>query len=141
IANSSARYANGMTMTTQVSSTRPLRLVGPLDDQGHEGDQGAPGEKEVRVQHRDAGDGAVDVEDREHRIAEQHQTEQAQRRQPLASNVELLHVPSSAAAGNSGGESGIRTHGTLLTYTRFPSVRLKPLGHLSAARDSTFPGC
>lgn len=30
-----------------------------------------------------------------------------------------------------GGESGIRTHGTLLTYTRFPSVRLKPLGHLS----------
>src|SRR3954470_6805792 len=33
-----------------------------------------------------------------------------------------------------GGESGIRTHGTRLTYTRFPSVRLKPLGHLSAAR-------
>src|ERR1700723_1003953 len=30
----------------------------------------------------------------------------------------------------SGGESGIRTHGTL-RYTRFPSVRLKPLGHLS----------
>ena len=29
-----------------------------------------------------------------------------------------------------GGESGIRTHGTL-PYTRFPSVRLKPLGHLS----------
>jgi plasmid stabilization system protein ParE len=32
--------------------------------------------------------------------------------------------------GLSGGESGIRTHGTL-RYTRFPSVRLKPLGHLS----------
>ena len=29
-----------------------------------------------------------------------------------------------------GGESEIRTHGTL-RYTRFPSVRLKPLGHLS----------
>ena len=29
-----------------------------------------------------------------------------------------------------GGESGIRTHGTY-QYTRFPSVRLKPLGHLS----------
>ena len=29
-----------------------------------------------------------------------------------------------------GGESGIRTHGTL-PYTRFPSVRLQPLGHLS----------
>ena len=32
-----------------------------------------------------------------------------------------------------GGESGIRTHGTVLPYTRFPSVRLKPLGHLSGA--------
>ena len=31
-----------------------------------------------------------------------------------------------------GGESGIRTHGTF-QYTRFPSVRLKPLGHLSAS--------
>ena len=29
------------------------------------------------------------------------------------------------------GESGIRTHVTLLTQTRFPSVRLQPLGHLS----------
>ena len=29
------------------------------------------------------------------------------------------------------GESGIRTHGTLLGYTRFPSVLLQPLGHLS----------
>ncbi len=29
-----------------------------------------------------------------------------------------------------GGESGIRTHGTF-QYTRFPSVRLKPFGHLS----------
>ena len=35
----------------------------------------------------------------------------------------------------SGGERGIRTLGTLLTYTRFPSVRLKPLGHLSNARE------
>ena len=31
----------------------------------------------------------------------------------------------------SGGERGIRTLGTLLEHTRFPSVRLKPLGHLS----------
>ena len=31
----------------------------------------------------------------------------------------------------SGGEGGIRTRGTLLKYTRFPSVHLKPLGHLS----------
>ena len=39
-----------------------------------------------------------------------------------------------------GGESGIRTHGTLLTYTRFPSVRLKPLGHLSGVRDQRICG-
>ena len=30
-----------------------------------------------------------------------------------------------------GGERGIRTLDTLLTYTHFPGVRLKPLGHLS----------
>ena len=30
-----------------------------------------------------------------------------------------------------GGEGGIRTRGTLQTYTRFPSERLKPLSHLS----------
>ena len=33
-----------------------------------------------------------------------------------------------------GGESGIRTHDTLLTYTHFPGVRLRPLGHLSVQR-------
>jgi len=32
---------------------------------------------------------------------------------------------------NSGGGDGIRTHDTLLTYTRFPIVRLQPLGHPS----------
>ena len=34
-----------------------------------------------------------------------------------------------------GGEGGIRTRGGLLTHTRFPGVRLKPLIHLSEARD------
>ena len=34
-----------------------------------------------------------------------------------------------------GGESGIRTRDTLLEYTRFPSVRLKPLGHLSTENN------
>ncbi len=38
-----------------------------------------------------------------------------------------------------GGESGIRTHGTF-RHTRFPSVRLKPLGHLSAANSFPAPG-
>ncbi len=47
--------------------------------------------------------------------------------------------------GMDGGESGIRTHGTVLPYTRFPSVRLKPLGHLSGmnvlpARAAFFKG-
>src|SRR4051812_43772365 len=40
---------------------------------------------------------------------------------------------SSPATGHcfSGGEGGIRTHGTLLTYTHFPGVPDKPLLHLS----------
>jgi hypothetical protein len=29
------------------------------------------------------------------------------------------------------GETGIRTQGTLLAYTHFPGVLLRPLGHLS----------
>ncbi len=32
-----------------------------------------------------------------------------------------------------GGEGGIRTHGALLTHTRFPIVPLRPLGHLSVS--------
>ena len=35
------------------------------------------------------------------------------------------------------GWGGIRTHGTLLTYTRFPSVLLKPLGHPSILQTIT----
>ena len=31
------------------------------------------------------------------------------------------------------GRGGIRTHGTLLTYTSFPGLRLKPLGHPSSS--------
>src|ERR1700722_19398329 len=50
---------------------------------------------------------------------------------PLAGLVQA-RVPENSRSTErpSGGESGIRTHGTL-RYTRFPSVRLKPLGHLS----------
>ena len=33
-----------------------------------------------------------------------------------------------------GGESGIRTHETGAPPTRFPSVRLRPLGHLTCTR-------
>jgi hypothetical protein len=32
---------------------------------------------------------------------------------------------------NPGGEGGIRTRGGMLSHTRFPGVRLKPLIHLS----------
>ena len=35
------------------------------------------------------------------------------------------------AIPNSGGEGGIRTRGGILSHTRFPGVRLKPLIHLS----------
>ena len=34
------------------------------------------------------------------------------------------------------GEKGIRTLGTLLEYTHFPGVRLRPLGHLSCSTIS-----
>ena len=37
---------------------------------------------------------------------------------------------------NSGGQRGIRTPDTLFTYTRFPGVRLQPLGHLSFSHQS-----
>ncbi len=36
---------------------------------------------------------------------------------------------------NSGGERGIRTLDTLLTYTHFPGVLLQPLGHFTKACD------
>ena len=38
--------------------------------------------------------------------------------------------------GGRGGETGIRTPDTLLAYTHFPGVLLKPLGHLSFTRHS-----
>ena len=37
------------------------------------------------------------------------------------------------------GESGIRTRGTLLEYTHFPGVLLKPLGHLSKTLQTPPP--
>ena len=39
--------------------------------------------------------------------------------------------PHKGAFSFSGGEGGIRTLGTLLTYTHFPGGHLKPLSHLS----------
>ena len=38
----------------------------------------------------------------------------------------------------SGGERGIRTPDRGLAYTRFPSVRLQPLGHLSTRVPTNF---
>ncbi len=50
--------------------------------------------------------------------------------------------PQRAHAGNGGGERGIRTPEGLLTLTRFPGVRLKPLIHLSGIRQySSICGC
>ena len=39
-----------------------------------------------------------------------------------------------------GGEGGIRTLGTVLPYTHFPGVLLKPLGHLSGG-NTAHPLC
>ena len=38
-----------------------------------------------------------------------------------------------------GGAGGIRTHDRLLTYTHFPGVRLRPLGHRSACLTAQEP--
>ena len=48
-------------------------------------------------------------------------------------NQKILKIrkPLLSKGFSNGGERGIRTPGTLLAYTRFPSVHLKPLGHLS----------
>ncbi len=43
--------------------------------------------------------------------------------------------PPAAEFGIAGGERGIRTLDTLLRYTHFPGVLLKPLGHLSNAAN------
>ncbi len=50
---------------------------------------------------------------------------------PLVSGVFCLY----------GGEGGIRTLGTLVTYTHFPGVRLRPLGHLSVSLVVAILGC
>src|SRR5436190_19869363 len=72
----------------------PAALVAPLDGERHQRDERAPGGEEVGVQHWNAEHRRLDVERREQRIAEQQKAEQAQRRQALAADVELLHVPS-----------------------------------------------
>ena len=52
-----------------------------------------------------------------------------------------LCATSDVAGFNYGGERGIRTLGTLLTYTRFPGVLLQPLGHLSGNMEYTATDC
>ena len=44
---------------------------------------------------------------------------------------QILKSPAVRGFLVSGGEGGIRTLDTLLTYTHFPGVRLQPLGHLT----------
>ena len=46
----------------------------------------------------------------------------------------MLGQVESMARMGTGGQGGIRTHDTLLTYTHFPGARLRPLGHLSGGR-------
>ena len=71
-----------------------------------------------------------------HRLC--HSLRHKTRREPLAAvqkarSFNDFRWMKSAGMEIAGGERGIRTLGTLLTYTRFPGVRLQPLGHLSNA--------
>ena len=59
-----------------------------------------------------------------------HDAEGAKTKSPL--------IAQRAFSPNSGGEGGIRTPDRLLTYTRFPGVRLKPLIHLSGTRAAHY---
>ncbi len=56
--------------------------------------------------------------------------------EPKGSHQSLSHRKNKKGARSGpflfGGERGIRTLDTLLTYTHFPGVRLQPLGHLSS---------
>jgi hypothetical protein len=45
--------------------------------------------------------------------------------------LQIKKAPGLGAFSTTGGERGIRTPDRLLTYTRFPGVRLQPLIHLS----------
>ena len=47
------------------------------------------------------------------------------------SQLSYIPVFLSASPCDDGGEGGIRTLGTLITYTRFPVAHLRPLSHLS----------
>src|SRR5258706_4646747 len=49
--------------------------------------------------------------------------------------LKMLRLHFATRRLRTGGESGIRTRGGLLTLTRFPGVRLKPLIHLSGGRQ------
>ena len=51
----------------------------------------------------------------------------------FASAVSVSELPSPARSKILCGETGIRTPETLLKFTRFPGVPLKPLEHLSLA--------
>ena len=49
-----------------------------------------------------------------------------------------VRIPCELIRLSNGGERGIRTPDRGLAYTRFPSVRLKPLGHLSSRNTHKF---
>ena len=51
---------------------------------------------------------------------------------PVRPSASQVRIPDTFRQEKNGGERGIRTPDRGLAYTRFPSVRLQPLGHLSA---------
>ena len=50
---------------------------------------------------------------------------------PVRPSASQVRIPDTFRQEKNGGERGIRTPDRGLAYTRFPSVRLQPLGHLS----------
>ena len=51
---------------------------------------------------------------------------------PVRPSTSQVRIPNTIRQEKNGGERGIRTPDRGLAYTRFPSVRLQPLGHLSS---------
>src|ERR1700730_13752766 len=54
----------------------------------------------------------------------------------MGCGVQTVTYVSGLDKADDGGESGIRTHDRLFTYTRVPGVRLQPLGHLSLSNGA-----
>ena len=64
------------------------------------------------------------------------------RRGERHASIQTKTAACSAGGGvdSSGGESGIRTHGTLLRFTSLAKKRFRPLSHLARGKEKAGPG-